>query len=200
MWRYSLEDARPLLRQGLHKARFAGGATALHLVENPDVAYALIKAGAKLDATDNFDDTPLIIAIENNRHDIAKMLIRAGANVNLGCKVPAIRNNCLLNAIYLGQYELVRALIKAGADLEVSARGADSVLHLAAWTGCAEIVALLLEEGGISPRVTNAQGQTPLDLAPNAETYRLLYSRYDQGRIIQPGRRGFWAWLKKLWR
>jgi len=62
--------------------RFRGD-TPLHYVVNTEVALALIQAvGINVDIPNGFDQTPLHLAVKNNRAGIAYELIKAKANVN----------------------------------------------------------------------------------------------------------------------
>ena len=47
-----------------------------------EIAEMLIKAGAKLDARNNSNNTPLHFAARWNKPEVAEMLIMAGAKVN----------------------------------------------------------------------------------------------------------------------
>lgn len=78
-----------------------------------EIAYALIKAGADLDAQNNDGNTALIRAACENRIDLARALIEAGARLD-------IQNNQGYTALILtkrrGNMEIYDLLLKAGAD------------------------------------------------------------------------------------
>ncbi len=63
---------------------FGNSATPLHwaaLAGHINAAERLIAAGADLDARTGFDDTPLIVALENENVDVGRILIEAGADI-----------------------------------------------------------------------------------------------------------------------
>jgi len=68
----------------LNAVEFGNSATPLHwaaLAGHINTAERLIAAGADLDARTDFDDTPLIVALDNGKLDVAKALIEAGADI-----------------------------------------------------------------------------------------------------------------------
>lgn len=65
----------------------SGGSTCLHLVRSSKMATALIRAGASLDTRAVMTGmTPLMHAIETSMIDVARTLVREGADVNLGAE------------------------------------------------------------------------------------------------------------------
>jgi hypothetical protein len=79
----------------------------------------LIEAGACVNNFDEDDQTPIIVASEEGHKGIVKMLIQAGADVNLGCG-PAV--------YYTSLYEhedVVQTLIFAGADVNLEGATGD---------------------------------------------------------------------------
>ena len=46
-----------------------------------NVILTLVSRGAGIDPTDNFERTPLMIAIENNKSAVARSLIELGADI-----------------------------------------------------------------------------------------------------------------------
>src|SRR5690242_3981924 len=81
------ERVRTLLQQRVDVNKpMPDGATALHWAaqwDDVDVADALIKAGAKVDATDVYGVTPLSLAATNGSGAMVTRLLDAGANPNL---------------------------------------------------------------------------------------------------------------------
>jgi len=81
------------------------------------VVETLLEIGAKK-WVNEFDDvafTPLTWAARNNRLDIVKLLIGAGANVNIRDEIK-IGNTVLREVIEVCSFEMASELIKAGAD------------------------------------------------------------------------------------
>jgi len=84
-----------------------------------EIVKLLIEAEADINAP-SLSGTPLTVAIENQHDEIALLLIQAGANPKLVARltqVPPI----VIAAIYSSR-EVIEALVKAGADVDVVTR------------------------------------------------------------------------------
>ena len=126
-------------------------------------------AGATLSA----DSTPFLAAAGNAHNDIVQLLLAAGANVESSL----LKNNCANRAMHFaseqGNVELIKLLIKAGADINVPNRCTFTPLHLAAQGTSLETVQLLLAAGADPNAPTgiqmssrgNSPGMTPLFIA-----------------------------------
>lgn len=93
------------------------GRTALHLATYEDhtkVAEALIEAGANPNHRTNYDSTPLISAAGRSSTEIVRMLIEAGADINIHHKT--CQRSALYWAVTKNQTETAKLLIEAGAD------------------------------------------------------------------------------------
>ena len=94
------------------------GRTALHRAAEQGclaLLFALlISAGANLNATDNQDDTPLLLACKKGMLEMATMFKDAGAAINVANKGG---DTPLLAAVAAGNLELVKLLVRAGANL-----------------------------------------------------------------------------------
>ena len=106
------------------------GYTLLHLAAEhnaKDIVEQILEQDLiDIDNQDNhIKDTPLHVALYHSCTDIAKLLIRKGANVNLKnffYKVP------LHEASYLGYFDIVQMLLDKGANIdEKSSRGYTSL-------------------------------------------------------------------------
>jgi len=111
---------------------------------------------------DNDDKTVLIYAIESNRLDIIKLLIDAGADIN----IEVGNNTALMNASERGRIEIVKFLINAGANVNLQTNNNWTALMIASWTGYIEIVKLLIEAGA-NVNLQNDYNETALTLASN---------------------------------
>lgn len=89
------------------------------------VLEVLLKAGLKINVTDQSGHTPLYEAAANARRDILEIMLKAGAGVN---SVNKDGWSSLMNAAQAGRIESVQALLKAGADpgLRLPTRGIDN--------------------------------------------------------------------------
>jgi len=100
--------------------------------------------------------SPLMLALERRRRDMADALTQASLNLDL------------FEAATLGQAWRLEQLLKADPLLAMAANAQGrSALHLAAHFDHAEAVALLLKRG--APKsARDSEGLTPLDLATRA--------------------------------
>lgn len=112
-------DAKDSLGQPvLHRAAETG---------QPEVVRALVRAKAKLNPKAN-GCTPLLAAIQNRHTDCALELIQARADLK---PTDLLKRDALMNAAVSGQTEIVRALLKAGADAKARDRSGKTALMLA---------------------------------------------------------------------
>ncbi|MCY3913632.1 MAG: ankyrin repeat domain-containing protein [Chloroflexi bacterium] len=136
------------------------GSHLAYAVEEGDAAIVtlLLEAGADPNVSDadlgapGYRETPLARAYHNDRADLVRMLVDAGADLG------ATGNAMLSAAIINGKAEMVSALVEVG--VEVSGRDARgrSMLERAMVRGSAEIVATLVEAGA-DPNATDADGE-----------------------------------------
>lgn len=121
------------------------GWTALHLAAffgHPGAAAYLIEQGAAVSAIgrNGMANTPLHAALASNRSDVARLLIKAGADVSIG---DGAGWTPLHLAAANGNRELVAELLERGARPDTATDKGETALALAAAKGHAEIAALL---------------------------------------------------------
>lgn len=181
--------------------------------KNIDIANLLIAKGAKIDAIDIQGRTPLNLAVLNNSGDIVNMLIEKGADINftkLGFKSPlqvALENNTDNNNIIV-------ALIANGADLkavydnanvldQAIKKGSIEIVQLIVETTGLdnlgdsretpitfaikeqhEDIALYLIKNIKNPIKPNGFGETPLELAVEAEYTDVVNILIDKGADV----------------
>lgn len=171
-------------RESVPGARRAFGrncVTALHLAAalgNTEIATMLLRAGARretradeeLDA--NTGDTALHFATRNNQVSVIKILVAAGADIN----VDAQYGHPLLMTCYLGLVEACEALLAAGANVHIPSRAPGCLVEyslpmhsLLYFRGhetatCLSILRLLLDAGS-DINAKCKQGRTPLHVA-----------------------------------
>ncbi|MEO5669473.1 MAG: ankyrin repeat domain-containing protein, partial [Ramlibacter sp.] len=151
-------------------ARDAHGRTPLHVAtfaRQRDAVRALVKAGAKIDVLENDRYDGVTIASVANDEDTLRVLLGLGASAKL--VTSRYDGTALIAAAHLGHDGVVRQLIAAGAPL-------DHVNNLH-WTAAIESVVLgdggprhqatlkALIDAGANLRLTDRQGNTPLQLA-----------------------------------
>jgi hypothetical protein len=80
-----------------------------------DVA-ALVSSGVDVDIRDRFGNTPLVVAAQNDRKRISKLLVKAGADLN----ATNVAGNASLHYCYAyGHFDLAEFLERRGADVSV---------------------------------------------------------------------------------
>jgi len=170
-WQGDLPKLKGLIASGAHlDARDARGRTPLHVATHArqrEAVKLLAKAGANLDLlADDRYDAVTIAAVADDAATLALLL-------SLGAKAGQVTSRydgtALIAAAHLGHDEVVRQLIAAGAPL-------DHVNNLH-WTAVIESIVLgdggprhqrtlaALIDAGASIKLTDRQGNTPLQLA-----------------------------------
>lgn len=121
------------------------------------------------------------------------MLRRQGGTLDPNLPVGTFGPTPLVMAVQAGQVELVRELIKRGADVDVVSGDGFTPLGAAGFRGDAVLVKVLLKAGA-KPSVVGASGQTALHLASLAgrsEAVRLLWPVSDPLQPNAQGRHAF---------
>lgn len=105
----------------------------------------VLAGGISPDAGASDGMTALISAAAVGQNEAAMLLIQAGANVNA---VDTNNSSALLWATHrCGNAELIRALIKAGADVNIQAKGTATPMMMASVMQCEETQKILKEAG-----------------------------------------------------
>jgi len=118
-------------------------------------------AQAKSWSADGF--TPLHFAAFFRQPEIARELIRRGANVAAVSMNP-MEVTPLHSAAAAHSAEIVRMLVESGAPVNARQHGGWTALHAAADNGDPEMVKFLVQHGA-DLHVRNDDGKTPLDIA-----------------------------------
>lgn len=129
-------------------------------------AEQAIRDGADLEKTGGiFEETPLIAAARRGSVDVAKLLVRRGANPNKKLK----ENTPLHSAIaYAKSLEMVKALAEAGANVNVKFYD-ETMVIAAAKAGSLPILKWLVEMG-VDPHARDKDhGTTALDEAKSGK-------------------------------
>jgi ankyrin repeat protein len=132
-----------------------------------EIVQELLAAGADVSAVDARPNrlTALHMAAQAGHHayGIVQLLLAHGADVNAtdGDGVPALQL-----AVYLGQAEVVKLLLAAGACVQhASLEKGLTALHRAAAGGNVEVTELLLSAGADIEARDRSRGSTPLHVA-----------------------------------
>jgi len=134
--------------EGKLMAIFDGMESEINLGEGatlPSAAQKIIEEGANVNQ--QFGDlhcTPLLLAIERGQTEVAKVLVRNGADIDYKDR----RGYCpLLAALEKKDVQTTKLLINEGAEVNTEYKKGITPLHLATRQGEREIVALLLSKG-----------------------------------------------------
>ncbi len=132
-----------------------------HRQSRVSIVQLLLRAGAEVNAADEYGVTPLQAAAGSGNTDLAKLLLDAGARANAGGRQT---RSALFEAALHGHARIVQALLDAGADVDAATVGsrmrafplstfglvdADGVtpLIVAAENGHLDVVRLLADAG-----------------------------------------------------
>jgi len=136
----------------LHIAAIRGG--------NLEIVNLLLQSGAKPNARDKDDNTPLHYALAHKFQNIAQALIKAGANVNLQNRSG---NTPLHAAASAGDAALANLLLHAASSINVTNIFGSTPLHCALAYGTEEVALMLIEKGAVL--ITSTNGITQLHVA-----------------------------------
>lgn len=112
-----------------------------------------------INSTDQFGDTPLLLAAKRGHFDAVNLLLKHGAIVD--AKGGFVHDTSLTAAARNGYTEIVRILLDAGADVNAKNDYKETALHLAAEWNKIETAALLLSRGA-DVNLVDTFGNTPL--------------------------------------
>ena len=124
------------------------------------VKILLAQEGINVNLWNNEGETAIILASQNGHIEIVKMLLKAGAHVNVEEDEDAMdveilnldHHSALMMASYEGHTEIVKILLDAGAHVNTVANdGYDTAITLAYNRGHDKIVELLIRKGATIP-------------------------------------------------
>jgi ankyrin repeat protein len=110
-----------------------------------DVIPALLHAGVDIDCRDAKGYTPLILASYNGHESTTRLLLAAGAAVDIGDG--ARGNSALMGVAFKGYDRIARILIDAGADVNARNGSGQTALMMASLFARTDIVEMLLSAG-----------------------------------------------------
>jgi len=154
------------------------GWSALHSAADgghEQVVQELLNAGAKTDNQNEDSLTALDLSIVQGFLQVAQIILASDldARPHRGNTHTQTRS-ALYFAVDRGKAELVKALLQAGAVIsEVNSTTGDTMLHMAALQGSAEVVCMLLN-AGLDPKARNKAGLTSIDIARRSRDPRLM--------------------------
>ncbi len=162
---YLLEE---LIRKGADVNRKSNGVTPLARaaeLNKPKIVAFLIKNKAKINQTNDNGETPLYIAVQKGFDTVAGILINKSEDASGDCNWENKIGTPLLHvATESGNAEIVRILIRYGAEIEKADYMENTALCAAAQLGQVEVVRALIQNNA-NINHQNLQGDTPLILA-----------------------------------
>ncbi|GJQ78823.1 hypothetical protein Trydic_g2665 [Trypoxylus dichotomus] len=130
---------------------------------NVKLVEYLLEKGSSVDATDDTDYTPLVLAASAGRTEVVKLLISKGANVN---HTTDQGHSSLQYSCSKGWDEIVQVLLDNSADINIADIRGATPLHRAASKGNLIIVKTLLKyKDKLKIDCRDTYGNTALHLA-----------------------------------
>lgn len=145
----SLELAQALIRKGVNLNTVDENGdppllNCLYFAGHPQIAKALLESQrVDIEQIGREKNTPLIVAIFFGHYDIAKQLIKMGANVNQHGLTPGFHHTPLTLAGSKGNLELVRLLLKHKANPMKKGVNGITPLEAAVQSGNASLISLI---------------------------------------------------------
>ncbi|XP_033036857.1 ankyrin repeat and KH domain-containing protein 1 isoform X13 [Trachypithecus francoisi] len=107
-----------------------------------EMVALLLAQGANINAqTEETQETALTLACCGGFSEVADFLIKAGADIELGCSTP------LMEASQEGHLELVKYLLASGANVHATTATGDTALTYACENGHTDVADVLLQAG-----------------------------------------------------
>jgi len=116
------------------------------------------------------EDTPLILAVDDEKYEMAELLLIAGADTEIA---DSDGWTPLHYAVLLASYPLAILLIDYGASANAQTNEGNTPLHLAAQGEMPEIIALFIDHGG-DINVRNGDGETPAEVTGSQAIRKML--------------------------
>lgn len=150
-------------------ARVSGAQEIFDAIKGGDLARVKVVVGTDsraLNSLNNYNQTPLIVALQERKTEIAEYLIASGADVNARDNAHAAP---LSYAITGGLNNIAKMLIDRNADIDTPAMWNLRPLAFALEFGQKDIANMLLDKGPAIP------------VEPGQESYRLFFSACSNG-------------------
>lgn len=135
---------------------------------NLETTRAVIQHGAIVDAVDNLGTTSLMLTDDT---EVAKLLIKSGANIN---HKSLVKNTPLICHSYKNNVEIIKELLSQGAALEDRNQNGNTALCTAILEGSVEATLLLIESGA-DYQIINNDSETIFDLARQSKHQEMIH-------------------------
>jgi ankyrin repeat protein len=134
----------------------------------PACVQLLLDASADARVVSSSGDFPLLVAAQQGRGDIVRLLLAAAAPADANQAKAGTHRTPLHEAAEGGHDAVVAQLLAAAADVNAKTTHRATALHLAAREGHEAVVRALVAARGASVNAIMAHGETPLLLAASA--------------------------------
>ena len=142
------------------------------------VVRTLLEKGAK-QSIDDEGYTPLMVAAKKQHDNISRLLLTHNIEL-LDRKSPIVGETALHTLSITGKEELVRTMIKNGANVDVQERNGNTPLLAACQEGYHGIVKTLLDAGA-NPNICDFDGLSPIHSAAQEDRWEVMKILLDHG-------------------
>ncbi|CAH2311159.1 ankyrin-3-like [Pelobates cultripes] len=125
------------------------------------IINALIDKGTDVNATNDLNYTPLLLAAELGKSEAAQAVIEKGADLDV--RTPNL-NTALHLAVQGGDVSITKLLIRKGININITGPGDQTPIHVAAFHNRQELIDILIEAGA-DVNVVTKELVTPLHIA-----------------------------------
>ncbi|MCH5600242.1 ankyrin repeat domain-containing protein [Niabella ginsengisoli] len=154
-------------------------------VENSDVekVIELLEKGEDPNAYSKDGLFPLWRAAADNNIEIAKILLKRGANVKQRDKIKPAFSTAISYPCQEGYLDMVKLLVENGADVNIKEFRDFTPIRIAARNGHLDIVKYLADKGAVID-IKAMDGATPLEHAASKGHYDIVKFLIDKGADI----------------
>ena len=157
------------------------GQTPLHIAiqqnQKSKVAKLLSETETDINAKDNYNDTPLHLAVELNNLKMVKLLLGKGAKVDLK---NAFDETPLHKAAYSDNIKIINLLLKYRAYIQAETQNGSSPLHTAAKQNQFGTACYLISKGA-DVNAKDDKDWTPLHVAANNGHHKIIRILLEEG-------------------
>ncbi|KAE8574067.1 Putative ankyrin [Halyomorpha halys] len=166
---------KALLKAGakVDKRKFRGD-TYLHIAAaggQNEILEILLEAGLNINETNYYGETPLLCAVRAGNARGMEILLEKGADISIipeGCKT-------LLEMIMdIQNIDKLKQFLKVKIMLELKSDDGDTILHLAARSGNAELFKVFTNQNHLTAGIKNQSGKMPLHVASDVSIVGML--------------------------
>nr|WP_253309278.1 ankyrin repeat domain-containing protein [Rickettsia endosymbiont of Ceutorhynchus assimilis] len=160
---------------------------------NLNEAEDLVSRNANVNTTDIYSWTPLHWAAFEDRLEIARFLIKKGADINAADKGPYGKKPVHV-AIENNSKDIIGFLLSKGVSINDTDKQGYTPLHYAAWRGRLEIAELLVDKGAsINTADASTAGKKPIHVAAENNSKSIIEFLISKGVNVDEADKNGWA-------